>query len=100
DLRKALKDVVETDSELQLKLRGIKEAPADDPKAAKETRDYKFVLDDALESVNASADSARQTLEDETEEFKKAADKQKEEDKKAKEREKEKQKNCPIRSCG
>lgn len=96
DLRKALKDVVELDSEMQLKLRAIKETADADAKAS---REYNFVLQDAIESVSASGDSARQTLEDETEEFKKLAEQQKAADKAAKEQQKEKQKNCPIRSC-
>src|SRR5258708_7386060 len=57
DLRKALKEVVEADSELQLKLRAIKEGAASDAKLAREARDYKFILDDASESVNTSADT-------------------------------------------
>lgn len=98
DLRKPLKDVIEADSEFQLKLRAIKDAAAE-PALAREARDYKFVLDDTIESVNASADAARETLQTEIEEFKKKKDKDAAEQKAAKEKEKEKQKNCPIRAC-
>src|SRR5947209_8318476 len=61
DLRKPLKDVVELDSDLQLKLRAIKEA-ATDPKTTVEAREHKFVLDDAIESVKPSADTGRAIL--------------------------------------
>ena len=69
DLRKALKEVVEADSEMQLKLRAIKEGAASDDKLAREAQDYKFILDDATESVNSSADTARETLQQEVEDF-------------------------------
>ena len=98
DLRKPLKDVVEMDSDLQLKLRAIKESAAD-PKLAPEAREYKFVLDDAMESVNASAESARETLQAENEEFAKKKEKEAADKQKQKEIEKQKQKNCPIRAC-
>lgn len=76
DIRKGLKDVVEMESELQLKLRGIQEAT--DPAAQKELATYKFVLQNAVESVNQSAANTRDTLQEQNEEFsKKNKDKEK-----------------------
>ena len=77
DVRKALKDVVEMESELQLKLRAILEAT--DPASQKELADYKFVLQNAIESVNQSASDTRDTLQEQNEDFSK---KGKEKDKK------------------
>ena len=56
DLRKAIKAVIEGDTEFQSKLRGLK----DDPRASKkETEQYQFVLSNAIESVDSSADDHR-----------------------------------------
>lgn len=68
DLRKPLKDVVQLDSELQLKLREWK-AAADDPKNAAEASDYNFALQDASDSVNSSAESTRKVLEEQNVKF-------------------------------
>lgn len=67
DLRKPLKDVVQLDSELQLKLREWK-AAADDPKNASAS-DYNFALQDANDSVNSSAESTRKVLEEQNVKF-------------------------------
>lgn len=69
DVRKGLKELVEADSEFQLKLRTIKEQVAADPKLTREAADYKFVLEDTIESVNQSAESAREALEVQNQEF-------------------------------
>jgi hypothetical protein len=56
DLRKALKTVIEGDTEFQAKLRGLK----DDPRASKEeANDYQFVLSDAIETVDSGAEDHR-----------------------------------------
>jgi len=56
DLRKALKTVIEGDTEFQAKLRALK----DDPRASKEeANDYQFVLSDAIESVDSSTEDHR-----------------------------------------
>ncbi len=56
DLRKALRFVVEGDTEFQAKLRALK----DDPRAAQEdTAQYQFVLSDALETVDNSTTDHR-----------------------------------------
>jgi len=64
DLRKPLKGVVEADTAFQLKLRTLKDAPADDPKAAAEAQEYAFVLEDAIEAVNGSLANTRSVLEE------------------------------------
>lgn len=56
DLRKAMKVVIEGDTEFRAKLRALK----DDPRAAKdEASEYQFVLSNAIESVDSSADDHR-----------------------------------------
>jgi hypothetical protein len=59
DLRKALKAVIEGDTEFQAKLRALK----DDPRASKEeSSDYQFVLSNAIETVDNSANDHRKLL--------------------------------------
>lgn len=68
DIRKPLKDVVQADTEFQLKLRQIKESATTNAAAGEELKKYyQFVLDDTLEAVNASLDSARKTLDEQEE---------------------------------
>ena len=64
DLRKPLKDVIEADTDFQLRLRTIKDSPADDAKAAAEAQEYAFILEDAIEAVNGSLANARSILEE------------------------------------
>jgi hypothetical protein len=59
DIRKPLKEIVEADTDFQLKLRTLKEATPE-----KQRINYTFALDSAMDSVNASADTARAMLED------------------------------------
>ncbi len=59
DLRKSLREVIEMDSDFQLKLRAIKDTSEQGPKKLST-----FAVDNAIESVNASADSARAMLDD------------------------------------
>ena len=60
DIRKSLKDVVESDTAFQLKMRTLKDQKA----SSKEFADYNFVLQNATDAVNASLDNARQALEE------------------------------------
>ena len=60
DFRKALKEIIQSDSEFQLKLRTLKET-AKDPAAA-EAKDYEFVLLDATDAVDGDLDNARDLL--------------------------------------
>jgi len=68
DLRKPLKEIVLMDTEFQAKLREIKNAEQD-PKNIDEASDYKFALDDAVESVDQSATTTRKLLEEQNVKF-------------------------------
>ncbi len=59
DLRKALKGVIEADTEFQAKLRAVQDA-ANTPPA--EFRQYQFVLSSALEAVDSSVQDHRHLL--------------------------------------
>jgi hypothetical protein len=62
DMRKGLKLLIEADSEWQLKLRALKEqAPPE------ELEQFTFVLTNTVEAVKDSAESARQTLQEQME---------------------------------
>ncbi len=60
DIRKALKEMIESETSFQLKLRAMKEQKA----ATKEFSDYNFALQNATEAVNSSLDNARQALQE------------------------------------
>jgi hypothetical protein len=78
DLRKALKVVIESGSEFQLKLRTLKEQGAGAGDAAKnEPSDYRFALQNAIEAVNTNLDDARKLLADQELAFKDAKEKAK-----------------------
>lgn len=59
DIRKPLKLVIEADTEFQSKLRALKDAANANPAEAKQ---YEFLLTDALDTVDSSADDHRKTL--------------------------------------
>jgi hypothetical protein len=61
DFRKALKEIIQTDSEFQAKLRTLKEA-SQEPAAAAEAKDYEFALLDATDAVDGDFDNARDLL--------------------------------------
>lgn len=67
DLRKALKWVIEGDTEFQAKLRALKDDARTTPKEAAE---YQFVLSDAIESVDNGAEDHRKLLNEEQEAWK------------------------------
>lgn len=69
DLRKALKWVIEGDTEFQAKLRALKDDTRTTPKEAEQ---YQFVLSDAIESVDSSAEDHRKLLAEEQEAWKHA----------------------------
>ena len=59
DLRKALKVVIEGDTEFQAKLRAIKA----DPRSSKEeSNEYEFVLSNAIETVDSAVDDHRKMM--------------------------------------
>src|SRR5258708_2227860 len=59
DIRKPLKTVIEADTEFQAKLRALKDA-ADVP--AEEPKQYEFVLTNALDTLDTSAEEHRKLL--------------------------------------
>ena len=59
DIRKPLKAVVEADTEFQSKLRAIKSSANSD---AAEAKQYEFVLINAIDTVDSSADDHRKTI--------------------------------------
>lgn len=67
DIRKPLKIVIDADTEFQAKLRALKDE-ADVSKA--EAQKYEFVLNNAIETVDTSADDHRKLLSDQEEEAK------------------------------
>ena len=71
DLHKALKTVIDADTEFQLKLQTLKEQAAGaGAKAGSETGDYSFVLQNAMEAVNLSLDDSRKLLAEQATAFK------------------------------
>jgi hypothetical protein len=67
DIRKPLKIVIDADTEFQAKLRALKGA-ADVPRA--EAQQYEFVLNNAIETVDASTEDHRKLMADQEEEAK------------------------------
>src|SRR5260370_12302713 len=59
DTRKPLKVIIEADTEFQSKLRALKNAANTN---AAEASQYEFLLTDALDTVDSSADDHRKTL--------------------------------------
>ena len=59
DLRKALKVVIEGDTEFQAKLRAIKSDPRN---SKEEANEYEFVLSSAIETVDSAVDEHRKML--------------------------------------
>lgn len=77
DLRKPLKAVIEMDSDFQVKLRTLRENSS-----AAQLKNYGFALENATDSVNESADSARAMLQDQIEKRGKSKEKEEKEKKK------------------
>lgn len=67
DIRKPLKIIIEADTEFQSKLRALKDA-ANAPPA--EAAQYEFVLTNAIETVDSSADDHRKLLTEQEDEAK------------------------------
>lgn len=64
DIRKPLKTILEADTEFQAKLRALKDAADVRPAEAQQ---YAFVLDNAIETVDSSAEDHRKLLADQEE---------------------------------
>src|SRR5664279_616299 len=61
DIRKPLKLIIEADTEFQSKLLALKDAAHTD---AAESKQYEFILSNAIETVDSSANDHRSTLAD------------------------------------
>jgi hypothetical protein len=59
DVRKPLKVIIEADTEFQAKLRALKDASNTD---AAEAKQYEFVLSNAIDTVDSSADDHRKSV--------------------------------------
>jgi hypothetical protein len=64
DIRKPLKVVIDADTEFQAKLRALRDAANVQPE---EFKQYEFVLSNALETVDSTAEDHRKTLADQDE---------------------------------
>jgi hypothetical protein len=60
---KGLKELIEADERFDLKLKALQSAAYTDPQAKKEYLDFRFVLQDAQESLKSNADMAREDIE-------------------------------------
>ncbi|MGE5139958.1 MAG: hypothetical protein ACM3JD_10870 [Rudaea sp.] len=74
DIRKPLKLIIEADTEFQAKLRAIKDSANTD---AAESRQYEFLLTNAIDTIDSSTDDHRKTV-TEVEEYLKRKKKHKE----------------------
>ena len=63
DFRKAIREMIQADSDFQIKLRTLKESSAD-PVSAGEAKDYEFALLDATDAVDGNLDNARELLQE------------------------------------
>lgn len=68
---KALKELIEADERFDLRLRTLQSAAETDPITRKEAPDFRFVLQDARDSLKSNADMAREYMETSHEENKK-----------------------------
>jgi hypothetical protein len=66
DMRKPLKEVIEGYTDWQLRLRSIKESYSSDPKLTDEYKQFDFVLQSAIDTVNTGLDDARELLDTQT----------------------------------
>jgi hypothetical protein len=63
DFHKGLKDVLAACDAWDAKLRALKSATETDPQTRRESEDYRFVLQDASDSLKSTADMAREDSE-------------------------------------
>lgn len=64
EFRKALKEVIEACDKWQMKLNALQSATKTDPQTKKEGDDYRFVLQDAQDSLKSAGEMARQYIEE------------------------------------
>src|SRR5260370_25650250 len=74
DIRKPLKVIIEANTEFQSKLRALKNSANTN---ADEAKQYEFLLTDALDTVDSSADDHRKTVSEVEEYMKKKKNQQK-----------------------
>lgn len=67
DIRKPLKTIIDADTEFQAKLRALKDVSGVPPE---ESKQYEFILSDALDTLDGSAEEHRKLLADQEEEAK------------------------------
>lgn len=60
---KGLKELIEADSRFDMRLQALKTASETDPVTKKEAPDFRFVLQDAMDSLKSNADMAREYME-------------------------------------
>jgi len=60
---KGLKELIDADARFDLKLNALKSASETDPVTKKEAPDFRFVLQDAMDSLKSNADMAREYME-------------------------------------
>lgn len=82
DIRKPLKNVIEAETGILLKLRTLQQTSQADAAAKAEAREYQFVLEDAIETAESALENARSVLEDQQKEVQAAKDRDKAEKKK------------------
>ena len=70
DLRKPLGKIIQASNDFAARLRNFQTAASATPEAAKESKAYRFVLEDAIDSVEDGLKSAQQLLEEQKEQFK------------------------------
>ncbi len=70
DLRKPLGGIIKASNDFAARLRDFKAAASATPAAAKESKAYRFVLEDAIDSVDGVLQGAQQLLEEQKEQFK------------------------------
>jgi hypothetical protein len=63
DYHKGLKELLDADARFDTKLQALKTASETDPVTKKEAPDFRFVLQDAMDSLKSNADMAREYLE-------------------------------------
>lgn len=62
EFHKGLKEVIEASEKFDLKLRTLKSATETDPEMKKESADFQFVLQDAIDALKSSSDMAHEYL--------------------------------------
>src|ERR1041385_1896296 len=60
---KALKELIDADGRFDIRLNALKTASETDPVTKKEAPDFRFVLQDAMDSLKSNADMAREYME-------------------------------------